>query len=297
MLQSQKTLEGMRNILSDEQNLRLNQLVLQRLGVNAVFVREPAVASLKLDENQLSQLREIRRRRGPRGKDGEQSPHDRFLQLLTPEQRRVWEELVGEPFFPPPSLHRSGRVRSFEFPGLGSPVSLTKYHWVRRELDLSDEQREKMDDVFATWDERQLWAQEQMLAGSQGDEWQAVAVSLRQAASETSSSIQEILSPAQSSRLDQLAIQRQGLFALTKPEIVRELDLDAEQKRQIDALVARFQMSLGQLRIPVDSPEGIEKSRQTRKQLLDEALQLLSEEQRRKWHALVGELVEVDSET
>jgi hypothetical protein len=110
-------------ILTKEQLHRLDQLVIQKQGLNA-FQDPLVVAALGLTREQRAQIRELggmhpRRVGGPDGPplaprkrefEGPGRPPfegrgrvemERALNVLTPEQRVIWRGLVGKPFFGP----------------------------------------------------------------------------------------------------------------------------------------------------------------------------------------------------
>jgi hypothetical protein len=100
---------------------------------------------------------------------------------------------------------------------------------------------------------------------------------------------QAVLTPAQRQRLSQLVWQNRGPAALVEPAVRQSLQLTEGQTRQIEAIRERI---LGQLRGTAPGGEGglgrAEDRTRLRRQALDEALVLLTAEQRSRWEELKG---------
>ena len=288
---AEKSLEQLQQILTRQQHKRLNELVLQLLGMNAFFARDPAVGTLKLGESQLAEIRKLRSRSRSRNREsGQRSPQEEFFALLTPQQRTLWDTLVGEPFLPLQSAATQGRAISVRIPQLRPPSSLLKHETVRTALELDDAQQKLIDSALASCAANQLSVNEQILAGADKDELQACLSRLQSAVDEATSQIQSVLSTSQASRLEQLSLQRAGLSAFSRPEVARELNLDDKQTRQITELRDKLR-SIMQKRKLAENPDNEEELADTREQLMREALDILSHEQRMKWHELTGDPV------
>jgi hypothetical protein len=108
-------------ILTKEQLHRLDQLMIQKQGLNA-FQDPQVIATLGLTTEQRTRIRELGGMRPPPegGPDGpppaprkrefegpgrptfegrRKAEMERGLNILTPEQRTLWRDLVGKPFF------------------------------------------------------------------------------------------------------------------------------------------------------------------------------------------------------
>ena len=287
---AEKSLEQLQQVLTPEQHKRLNELVLQQLGMNAVFARDPAVAKLKLDESQLAEIRKLRSRSRSRNRASDQrSPQEEFFALLTPEQRTLWDTLVGEPFLPLRSAATQGRAISVRIPQLRPPSSLLKHETARTALELDDTQQKLIDSALASCAANQLSVNEQILAGADNDELQACLSRLQSAVNEATSQIQAVLSTSQASRLEQLSLQRAGLSAFSRPEVARKLNLNDEQTRQINELRDSLRSMVQERKASEESNSNKQELADKREQLMREALDILSHEQRMKWHELTGD--------
>ena len=101
----------------------------------------------------------------------------------------------------------------------------------------------------------------------------------------------DILEPAQLERLKQLSIQSQGVFVFKEPEIVEALSISEEQRTAIRAIEHD---TLAKLFPPRERGRGRGETRWRlpNPELMDEAVNrvvaLLSADQARRWHKLIG---------
>jgi hypothetical protein len=283
--ENEATLKRIAEILSPEQHKRLNQLALQRLSFNAFIVRDPVVAGFMLDKKQMAELRKLRSRR----RESRATLHEAFLELLEPAQRSRWDELVGKPFF----TTNSTRIQTVELPSLRSPASSMRRVAVQQNLTLNEQQLQKIRNSIAMWQEAQLRATEQMLAGAVGEERDAIIDGLKQSAAETSDTLIDTLSPAQSARLDQLVLQLNGVHALVLPEVAELLALDRQQEQ----LIAEIRQSIVKRHERIAKADDVahqqESPDEIRQRYLEKGLEVLTPVQRKTWDAMVGELVDL----
>ena len=74
-------------------------MILQLEGISSFVMRNLIIEKLNLDEEQLKQIATIRRSARPGvANAGKPTPHEQILALLTPDQRRQWETMIGKPF-------------------------------------------------------------------------------------------------------------------------------------------------------------------------------------------------------
>jgi hypothetical protein len=107
MMEAEKAAE---DALTPEQSKRLRQIMRQLRGPEALL---DAADSLGLSDWQVGEIRKWAFRGGPRGRSDadRRQAEERALQVLRPDQRQKWQELLGEPFrgevrfFGPPPRH------------------------------------------------------------------------------------------------------------------------------------------------------------------------------------------------
>src|SRR5947199_9704119 len=91
--------------------------------------------------------------------------------------------------------------------------------------------------------------------------------------------IQSILNPSQTERLKQLQAQREGVNRFSQPDLVRQLELTEQQRERIRSI-----REVGQPIGPV--PFG--QTDEQRRELLDDVLSVLTDDQKSKWATMLG---------
>jgi hypothetical protein len=106
----------------------------------------------------------------------------------------------------------------------------------------------------------------------------------------------DVFRPAQLARLDQIILTGHGVRALGYADVQEELALTAEQKAKIDSIIGKHHEELRAMsRQPGGQPqdyEGMmaleEKMEPLRRKALNDAIAVLTPEQKRIWQGLVG---------
>ncbi|MFM8285528.1 MAG: hypothetical protein ACKOGA_02230, partial [Planctomycetaceae bacterium] len=165
-------------------------------------------------------------------------------------------------------------------------INLLSNPAVAEDLDLSDSQQQKLAELLPLWFGEKIRAYEEV---------RNAGVTLRrrrfvELAEKHEQVVRELLTESQRTRLDQLAIQAQGIYAFREPDIVQSLQLNSEQRAALREL--EFQLMLRSYgRRPMGRGEGEERRRQAEaaiRETMDKALALLDGEQQSRWGALVG---------
>jgi hypothetical protein len=99
----------------------------------------------------------------------------------------------------------------------------------------------------------------------------------------------EILTADQAKRLRQIYLQQQGVNAFTKPEVAKELKLTDEQKKKLEDLQAKAGAQIQALRRPGGGEEAMKKIGELTKGINEDAMKILTAEQKTKWKELTGE--------
>ena len=118
-------------------------------------------------------------------------------------------------------------------------VGLLERDTVRTELKITDEQRQKIQELIRTI--RQDISKARARLKSEETQTQVVKVLKDQSAgvyNKYKTQVEEILTPEQRQRLRELYFQFRGMKAVTDPEIAQALKLTSEQQKQIDAAIA-----------------------------------------------------------
>ena len=133
-----------------------------------------------------------------------------------------------------------GGGRGFGGPGGGmfnSPVGLLGMAEVRKELNVTEEQNKQIDEALEPVNQLRGSFNFQELQNLNEEDRQKRLEEMRKKGDEANKTAEEkinkILKPDQLARLKQLSLQRQGVYALTRPEVAKELGLTAEQREKI----------------------------------------------------------------
>ena len=158
---------------------------------------------------------------------------------------------------------------------------------VRKELGVDDQQAELLDALQADLAEQRLAIREEDEGPRTADEaierlrsqhrMEKLAAFDRR--SETLIAV--VLEPTQANRLSELYLQRDGIRAFERPEVVTKLELSDEQKQRLQSLRETFVENRPRGNTP-------EQRRQRREKEQEALRELLSEEQQSRWEQLLG---------
>lgn len=98
-----------------------------------------------------------------------------------------------------------------------------------------------------------------------------------------------VLNASQQKRLRQIAHQQEGLFAVVRPEVARELQLAPEQSQRVQAILKEFGESYRRLVRNGPKEEVAKRLGELQQQAADKLAGLLTGEQRERWTMLTGE--------
>ncbi len=199
----------------------------------------------------------------------------------------------GPGFGPPPSGLPGMPGRGM---GPASNLMLLGMPEVKKELDFTEQQQEKLDKVFSKSQEQQREA----MAGfdpAEFSQWNDEErrqrfAEMRQAAEKMAEKsdkvIQEFLTDPQSKRLTELRLQFDGGTALLKPEIARKLNLTAGQKKKLKQLQESQATPPGRGPGRFRGPPDFTQMEKQRQQQQTEMLAVLTNDQKSQWDALLG---------
>ncbi len=287
---SEKSMADIRETLTEEQLQRLEQLVLQLLGHNAVLARESAIKQLNLDEAQMTEIRKIR----PGGRPGSNVPgeptaHEKFLAILTSEQRETWDKLLGEPFFPASKGGLRFGSLSLDRQGLRSPLSSLEQEHIRAALKFTVQQQELIADPIADWLNATQAVDEQLIAGAEKADLEKFVENLNKSIDRANTVLDASLTESQFHRLEQLRLQSAGIYAFVNRKTVESLNLTDAQQDSLRELAVEYSQA--------ESQRNDDRSRdEHRAQAVSKALQILTEVQRKKWAEMIGDPIEPTNE-
>jgi hypothetical protein len=253
--------DQVQSLLNERQRQRLREVWLQ---VNGPEVLDDAgvARDLQLTAEQAGQLKIARSQNSvdfqtmlrmpqartyselrARHEDRRRRSEERLLAVLTPQQRKQFAKMVGEPIEVDlrPALRRldlkpQGPMEVSPFipqpsPGsIFSRVRLAAARLVQRELKLDDDQSSKAVELYEDLRRRRDLLFQRSEDGGDSRE---ISEQIQQAHKDAAAQLDEALDRAQRERLREIEIQSDGAGALRDPVIVKELGLTSDQRRRI----------------------------------------------------------------
>ena len=176
--------------------------------------------------------------------------------------------------------------------GLG-PQFMVFRDKVQERLKVSDDQKKKLQEPLEGFI-KEMTEVFQSLDGVKPEEREKKIGPYRQKAHEKLAALlKETLKEEQLKQLRQLVLQQEGLFALGHPEVMAELKVTDEQKKQFISLVQELQRNIEPLFQEAQSagnPQEIgPKVMKLRKQYESKIEAVLSDAQKKRWKEMLGE--------
>jgi len=174
----------------------------------------------------------------------------------------------------------------------GGGYMLLSNKGVQQELKLTDAQAEKVTRVV----EEAFAKAREKAQDLPDDERREKGRAIFQAANdEVKAAVKDVLKPEQVSRLDQIALQQQGIMAFADPKVQGRLGLNDDQKSKLREISDDADRKMTDLRggFANDREGTMEKMRAARKESLDKALGVLTDSQKSTWKEMTGEPFEV----
>jgi hypothetical protein len=219
-------------------------------------------------DKQLKMLAEEKKRREEEAK------------ILAEEKKRREEEAKKRLEKPKSRLPQGlGRdeVGVFDILGGGVPLSFLTHKSVQEDLKMTDEQVKKADATF----QKHLEAEQR--ARSLPDQPARFQKELELSA-EAYEAVKDILNADQQKRLQQISLQQVGVRSLARRPIAKELGLSEDQQSEITGLIRNAGKRARDYREEADRT----KVEEIEKKLNDQALGVLTSEQKTKWNEMTG---------
>ena len=204
----------------------------------------------------------------------------------------------------PAFAQRGGGRGGRGFGGFGrggmNPVNmLNRNEQLQKELKITDEQKEKIKTISD--EARNAGGGFQGFQDLTDEERLKRMEEMRKRGEETAKKIEAVLTPEQVQRLKGIKIWMQGTAALTDPEIVKELKLSDEAVKQLKTIAEESSKKrreaftgLDRESSSEDRKKATDKAALIRKDADEEALQVLTAEQKTALDKLKGEKFEFD---
>ena len=173
--------------------------------------------------------------------------------------------------------------------GMGGGFGLLMMSEVQRELGITEQQRQQIGQLMVEQREQMQSLMQQMRNVTPEQRQQL----MQQAIQKWDEGIGKILQPAQKARLREIQRQVEGTYALTRPDVAKELNLSEEQKRRISSILDQYRQKQTQLwqqgRGPnVDRQAMFQQMQQLRQQMDKELLAVLTTPQQEQWRKMQG---------
>ncbi|MGQ9880312.1 MAG: hypothetical protein ACUVSV_05550 [Armatimonadota bacterium] len=173
--------------------------------------------------------------------------------------------------------------------GMGGGLGLLMMPKVQKELNLSEQQLQQIQQLMAQQRE-QMQPLMQEMRNATPEQLQKL---MEQVMQKWDEALGKVLQPTQKTRLRELQIQAQGASALAHPDVAKELNLSEEQRKKISDILAQYgqkQMQLWQEgRGPnVDRQALMQQIQQLRQQMDKELLAVLTSQQQEQWKKIQG---------
>jgi hypothetical protein len=173
------------------------------------------------------------------------------------------------------------------------PATLVQNPAVKQELQLTDEQRNKVSTIPSEIRLR-LFHEHEKLKDLPPKEREPRRKELMAKAVQTGAEeLAKVLTPGQMKRLKQIALQQSDVYAFSEAEVVKALQLTAEQQQRIKTITEEGTKKLRELLANVEDGDDIEKIRARsaplRKEIVGQAVAVLSDGQKKLWTEMIGE--------
>lgn len=178
----------------------------------------------------------------------------------------------------------------------GSVEALLRHPDVQSELKLSTQQMEKVIEIARRIREKHQADFDKLRDPAVEQRRQPEANLTRTVAQETVEALRDVLDPGQVKRVEQIHLQQQGLRAFEDPKIGKALRLTDEQKNKLTIIAHEAAQEARKLFRPgakSDFQQALKKFAEVRKAAIEKAIALLTDEQKKVWHGLIGEPFQV----
>ena len=171
--------------------------------------------------------------------------------------------------------------------GMGGGFGLLMMPEVQKEINLTDQQRQQLQQVLAEQREQMMSLMQQMRDATPEQRQKLMEEMMQQ----WDQSLGKVLQPGQKARLRELQLQAEGSVALSRPDVARELNLNEEQKRKITDILTQYrqkQMQFWQQGPGADRQALMQQMQQLRQQMDKDLLAVLTEPQQEQWKKMQG---------
>jgi hypothetical protein len=164
---------------------------------------------------------------------------------------------------------------------------------VQKDLELVPEQKEKLDALQKDLRDNMRKNMEAMRDLSEEER----AKKMDQQTEELQAKLKEILLPKQQDRIKEIRIQVAGGAAVLDPELQKELNITDEQKEKLKTTQEEWGKKLRESMSSGDRSDFPKKMQEARKDLDEQLMKILTDEQKEKLEKMKGEKIDIDPAT
>jgi len=171
--------------------------------------------------------------------------------------------------------------------GMGGGFGLLMMPEVQKEINLTEQQKQQLQQLMAEQREQMMPLMQQMRDATPEQRQKL----MEQVMQKWDQALGKVLQPEQKARLRELQLQAEGASALARPDVAKELNLNDEQKRKISDILAQYrqkQRQLWQQGPGADREAMFQQMQQLRQQMDKELLAVLTEQQQQQWKKMQG---------
>jgi hypothetical protein len=186
-----------------------------------------------------------------------------------------------------------------DFAAGGSPEELLQHPDVQKELKLSSQQDQKINQIRRAVHKKHQEEFERLPDLGPEERRRKQAVLAKTVSQEITRALSHVLGPEQATRLEQIHLQQQGLRAFSDPKVDKALRLTDDQKENIKLIseeAAKEARRLFRAGAESSFQETLKKVEKVRRKAIEKCIALLTDEQRKAWRELIGEPFELKSE-
>jgi hypothetical protein len=180
----------------------------------------------------------------------------------------------------------------------GLPDQLLQHPDVQEALKLTPQQVKRINEIRRAVHEKHQKELDKLRDLDPQERRRGQAVLDRAVSQEIMQAVGRVLQAEQSKRLEQIHRQQQGLRAFSDPTVDKALRLTDDQRENIKKIgedAAREARMLFRTVAQSGFPETLKKLEKMRRKAIEQAVALLTDEQRKVWQGLLGEPFEVKS--
>jgi hypothetical protein len=190
----------------------------------------------------------------------------------------------------PPEGGPKGRRGGFGGGMMGmGPLAMLNNPQVQKELKLTNDQVKKVTDLGKEMREKHQGDFAKLQDLDRSERRAKMEEMMKTMGEESKKSLTGVLKPEQEKRLHQIQRQMEGARAFSNPDVESELKLTAEQKEKIKTINDDVRKEMEELFQPGGPRGNFQKMQTIRKESMENATAVLTEDQKKTWKEMTGE--------